>query len=652
VPNTSLNGIYIHDVKLGQNIFINSRYTALTGYTFDDLNKMDKVQFFELFHPDDRQRMAEHMEKLVAGSNDMLEIEYRFKTKDGRWIRCLSHDCVFARDEDDSICQVIGTFFDITECRQLEEDARQISEAAIREHDLLEALVKSISDEIWFANTEGKFTLVNPSGIQQFVLDDTADGIDVKKLAESLEIFRTDGSPRPIEETPALLALQGEVVRNQEEIVRTPAAGELRHRQVSSTPVRDTTGSIIGSVSVVRDITGLKQAEEALQKSEERLNLAINNAGMGTWDVDLSTCNAIWSENHFRLLGYEPQDRGKATMEMWRSRIHPDDLERVLSAVDRAKREKSLYALEHRIIRADTGEVVWLWPFGRFLYDEGGEPFRFLGVFFDSTERKEAEEKLRQAEATSEALNRELEQRVRARTAEIEAQYKELEELNEIIRQLSRKTIEAMESDRKALSKEIHDSIAGSLAAIKLQLETRMSRMDLSARDLPSDLMPFEKIVAHLKETIKETRRISWQLRSRTLDDLGLKSALIEHIGHFKQFYPGIKVVSQIEIEDKGISDDIQTVLYRVAQEALNNAGRHSSATRVRIKLTNLQNQICLEIEDNGCGFELEKTVSDAVSLTGYGLHSMRERVEICKGNFEIHSEPGKGTVIKVSIPI
>jgi PAS domain S-box-containing protein len=539
---------------------------------------------------------------------------------------------------------------------------------------------------------------------------------------------------------------------------------------------------------------------------------------MGTWDVDLRTGRAVWSQNTFRVLGYETPAGGEATMEMWRSRIHPDDLDRVLSAVDCARREKSLFAPEHRIIRADTGQVVWLWPFGRFLYDLDGKPIRFIGVFFDSTERKQAEEKLHRAKETSEALNRinralhsaldfheiirgivaegsallgsesaavslrdgdrwivihvhgmysditgasmdddqvrhavlalkshrplavedafhderfnkahlrrqnirsvlvvplviggeelgviffhyhtaqhafteeelnftnqmasiagialanarlfaarkaaeeevrranrELEERVKERTAEIEAQYKELNELNIMIKRLSNKTIEAMESDRKALSKEIHDSIGGTLAAVNLQLEARMSRMDPAARDMPSDLMPFENIVMHLKDVIREVRRISWQLRSLTLDDFGLKPAIGEQLRHFKEFYPGIEVSFQFDVADAEIPAEIQTVLYRVVQEALNNAGRHSGATLVRVELAGRQSQLRLKVADNGCGFDLEKALGGTVSLTGYGIHSMRERVEICKGAFRIRSEPGAGTAVEVSIPL
>ncbi len=255
----------------------------------------------------------------------------------------------------------------------------------------------------------------------------------------------------------------------------------------------------------------------------------------------------------------------------------------------------------------------------------------------------------RAAEDEVRKINRELEQRVKDRTAEIENQYKELEELNTIIRQLSRKTIVAMETDRKSLSKELHDSIAGTLAAIKMQLEARLCS---TADSLPSDLMPLDQIVAYLEQAIKETRNISRQLRSLTLDDFGLKAALDEHIQHFKQFYPGIEIVSQIDIADEDIPDAIQTVLYRVVQEALNNIGKHSAAKTVHVNLTNHKDGIWLQVADDGCGFDPEKVISDAQSLMGFGLHSMRERVEICKGKFQIHSEPGKGTAIDISIPI
>ncbi|GFE68171.1 hypothetical protein CFPU101_07810 [Chroococcus sp. FPU101] len=140
------------------------------------------------------------------------------------------------------------------------------------------------------------------------------------------------------------------------------------------------------------------QSNLALRKSEERLSLAINNAGMGTWDVNLQTRHTIWSENHFALLGYEPVASGEATYEMWGSRVYPDDFKPVLRAMKQAKQTRSLYSSEYRIIRADNGEIRWLKEFGRFIYDEMGQAVRFIGIFFDTSEAKQQETERQQIE--------------------------------------------------------------------------------------------------------------------------------------------------------------------------------------------------------------------------------------------------------------
>lgn len=154
--------------------------------------------------------------------------------------------------------------------RSQAEESRQLFAALRQEKDLLTALVESIDDEVWFADTRKRFTLMNPAALHRFNLTST-EAIEVERLAASLEVYRPDGSPRPVEEAPALRALKGEVVRNLEEIIRLPASGELHHRQVSAAPVRDAAGKVLGSVSVVRDITERKRNEQTLKEAHEQM---------------------------------------------------------------------------------------------------------------------------------------------------------------------------------------------------------------------------------------------------------------------------------------------------------------------------------------------------------------------------------------------
>lgn len=166
----------------------------------------------------------------------------------------------------------ISVFFrDVTEHKRATEETKRLATVIQEERDRLSALVNSIQDEVWFADTNRRFTLANPSALREFHLDASSREIDVEEFVQSLKVYRPDGSYRPVDEAPPLRALKGEVVRNQEEAIRTLAGAELRYREVSAAPVRDATNNIIGSVSVVRDITDRKRIEKQLMDYQEHL---------------------------------------------------------------------------------------------------------------------------------------------------------------------------------------------------------------------------------------------------------------------------------------------------------------------------------------------------------------------------------------------
>ena len=141
------------------------------------------------------------------------------------------------------------------------------------EKDRLTALINSMNDEVWFTDIENKITLVNQMCILEFGIGSGATS--TVELASSLEVLRPDGELRPTEEAPPLRALQGEVVRNQQEIVRSPVNGKLRYREVNANPVRDARGDIIGSVSVVRDVTDRKTMEDELKSHRDNLQTIV-----------------------------------------------------------------------------------------------------------------------------------------------------------------------------------------------------------------------------------------------------------------------------------------------------------------------------------------------------------------------------------------
>lgn len=140
VLDASLCGIYVYSIVHGRNEYTNSRYTEITGWALDEINAMPPSEFPELFHPDDRDRVFAHMAAVADTlDGDYVEIEYRFKTKDGRWIWCLSRDAPFERATDGTVASFIGTFLDITERRQQEEQRREF-ERRIEQTQRIESL--------------------------------------------------------------------------------------------------------------------------------------------------------------------------------------------------------------------------------------------------------------------------------------------------------------------------------------------------------------------------------------------------------------------------------------------------------------------------------------------------------------------------------
>jgi PAS domain S-box-containing protein len=169
-------------------------------------------------------------------------------------------------------------------------------------------------------------------------------------------------------------------------------------------PVRDEDGELIGAIAVSLDISERRRAQKALAESEERLRIALDAGGMGTWEWDMASGVVRWSGSLERIHGLEPGSFG-GMFEHFQSQVHPEDRARVLSAIERAVNEGEELALDHRIVRPSDGAVRWLALRGRVLRDEAGTATGMAGVGADITDRKEAERNVRVQYAISRVLS-------------------------------------------------------------------------------------------------------------------------------------------------------------------------------------------------------------------------------------------------------
>jgi len=215
------------------------------------------------------------------------------------------------------------------------------------------------------------------------------------------------------------------------------------------------------------------------------------------------------------------------------------------------------------------------------------------------------------------------------------------------LRLLSRQLLSAQEEERKKISRELHDVIAQTLASINVQLTTLKNKATLNTKGLERSIARTQRLVVHSVNIVHQFAR---ELRPTVLDDLGLVPALHTFMKRFRE-QTGIGVRLSAFAAVKQVSGDIRTVLYRVAQEALNNVARHAHASQADVSIYKVDRTVCMTIKDNGKGFQ-EENLLHANKSKRLGLLGMRERLEMIGGNFTVTSARGKGTTLLAQVPL
>lgn len=210
------------------------------------------------------------------------------------------------------------------------------------------------------------------------------------------------------------------------------------------------------------------------------------------------------------------------------------------------------------------------------------------------------------------------------------------------LRVLAQRVVESQEEERARLSRDLHDGISQWLVSIKLQIEAGIIRLAGDAGQQQAARASFDKTVTQLNDVLGEVRRISHDLRPAILDDLGLAAAL-DHLAQEATEAGAVPVHFSSAGSTDGLPDVVNTVLFRIAQEALTNIERHAGAEHIAISLERSGRAVVLAIRDDGTGFEVARVASHP--RRGIGLRNMMERMEAIGGTLHIASSPAGTTV-------
>lgn len=354
-----------------QRLFVNRAYVAFLGCSFDEALAFD---WRTIIHPED-------VEKIVQQSIDgeaslqPFTLEGRYKRADGewRWISSISNP---RWDENGNHCGFIGVAHDITDSKN--------AELAVREREThLSAFISQSAAGFAQVDLEGRFTLVS----DQFC---KLTGWTREQLLnlKMQDITHPDDRARNIPLFHATVA-NGTPFTIDKRYVRPDGSHVWISNSVALIKTNDDKPYRVLAVTI--DITARRESELALKRASESMRLAVEGAGMATWELDLTTMEGPWSPNRFEILGYPPTETGRAPYDAWLSRVHPEDQDRANAAARACFNNGPPFEIEYRILRADDNEERWLQSNGTVIAGSESEGPRFVGISFDITERKRAE---------------------------------------------------------------------------------------------------------------------------------------------------------------------------------------------------------------------------------------------------------------------
>jgi PAS domain S-box-containing protein len=531
--------------------------------------------------------------------------------------------------------------------------ARQRAEDALRQSEQqLRLVLDTLPAAAYTCDANGSITYFNEWASELWgrrpKLNDREDS-----FCGSTRILDPDGAVIPHDQSWMAVALREKRSVDGKEVIIERSDGDQRYVLTHVNPLWDLSGSLVGAVNVLVDISDRKRGEVALRQardeleqrvqertaeltrinallreSEQRLQHALAVGGMGTWERELSTGKTRWDDQLYRIYGIEPETHLDLTLIY--SLIHPADLPTVKNSLHLTESTGAPYQCDYRIIRPD-GKTLWMHADGGLRRDRNGLPTHIAGISFDITQRKQTEETRRQ-------LTEELDHRVAERTQELADSQARLRAL---VAELAR----AEERERRRLAIELHDYMAQMLLVSRLKLDRAGSlARSTELRELLTDAQKA------LDDSINYTRTLIAELSPRVLYDLGLPPALRWLAEQMARH--GLSVEVSGETDGFSLPEDHAVFLFQCVRELLWNVVKHAGTDKASVSYYLGHGQLTVSVADQGKGFDPAVLPEIGNGLEKFGLFSMRERLELRGGLLEVISSPGKGATVTMKLPV
>jgi PAS domain S-box-containing protein len=588
----------------GELVDANRAYCDFLGYSEQELTGK-KVH--AVTHPEDREITSRVMRQGLISGPRLLRFEKRYLHKSGQvlWGEVRS---TLVCDAKGNPSHFIGQVLDIGKRKRAEEALkRALDELGKRVRERTEELTKtneelaifrkfaeSSGDGFGMYDFDGRIVYANPSLCRLLGEKSLEDVLGKSVCAYYAEQYE---QRRQKEIIPALL--QNGCWHSEQTVL--PRHGKPIETLQSNFLILDEDGNPFRIAVVITDITTRRQAENELRQSHDELRAIYDAMVDGLLITDIETLQFVRANASIcRMLGYsEAELRSLSVRDIHPAEALPHIVERIRS-VEEADHTP---ARDIPILRKN-GSLFYVEVIGKFLVYDGR--LCSMGIFRDVTERHRQE-----------ALERD--------------------------RQNLWHMLQASNQERQFISHEIHDGLAQHLAAAGMQLQVH----DALKENSPDEAKKaYETALKLLRQAHVESRRLISEVRPPVMDNNGLETA-ISHLVHKLRRRGGPKVEFDSGVQFDRLPPFLENAIYRIVQEALTNACKHSKGKKVTVTMTQEGQDVRLEVRDWGIGFN-----PNSLGKGHLGLEGIRQRVRLLGGRLSIESTPGSGTLVQVVVPI